>query len=336
MMKKQHYMTKEERYKLEGMLDAKMKKTEIAKILGFSIQTIYNEIERGTYLHTVDWRDIPRYSAAKGQDIFEKRQRNKGRPLKIGHDHEYAEYLDKKMFIERYSPAAALASARKEGFTKSLCVQTIYNYIDKGFFLRMENEHLWEKTKRLPRRKQKEEPKIAHPKLPSIEQRPEWINNRSTLGNYEMDLVVGCKGSSAILLTLTERATREEVIIKLPNRKAATIRKAFDRMERKDRHGFREKFQSLTTDNGSEFMQYEELIKSVFGGTRFDVWYTHSGCPWEKGTNENHNRIIRRFFPKGTDFEKISKKRIADVQNWMNNYPRKSLNWMTPLEASGM
>ena len=96
---------------------------------------------------------------------------------------------------------------------------------------------------------------------------------------------------------------------------------------------FRGKFKSVTFDNGSEFMEYEDLIKSIYGGKRFDVWYTHAGAPYEKGANENHNRMIRRFFPKGTDFGKVSKKRIAEIQNWMNNYPRKILNWMTPLEA---
>ncbi len=332
MTKKQHYMTKEERYKLEGLLEGGTSKTEAAKILGFSVQTIYNEIRRGTYLHTVGWRDVPRYSAAKGQDIFEKNQLNKGRPLKIGHDHAYAEFLDRKMKEERYSPAAALAEARRAGYKTQLSVQTIYNYIDKGFFLRMNNEDLWEKPNRAPRRR-KAEPKVAHKDLPGIEDRPEWIGDRSVLGHWEGDLVVGCKGSSPVLLTLTERVKREEVIEKLPDRKAATVRKAFDRLERHyGKTAFREKFQSVTFDNGSEFMEYEELVKSVFGDKRFDVWYTHAGAPYEKGANENHNRMIRRFFPKGTDFTKVTKKRIAEIQEWMNNYPRKSLGWMTPRE----
>ena len=107
MTKKQHYMTEQERYKLEGLLAGKMKPSEAARVLGFTVQTIYNEIKRGTYMHTVGYKDVPRYSAAKGQDIFEKRQKNKGRPLKIGHDHEYAEFLDKKMKGEIYSSAAA-------------------------------------------------------------------------------------------------------------------------------------------------------------------------------------------------------------------------------------
>ena len=152
-----------------------------------------------------------------------------------------------------------------------------------------------------------------------------------------MDLVVGCKGSSAVLLTLTERMTRRELIFKLPNRKAATIRKQFDKLERKmGRQMFRDVFRTITTDNGSEFLQYDELRRSVFDGKRFEVYYCHSYCAWEKGTNENHNRMIRRWFPKGNDFGKVSHKQIAQVESWMNNYPRQILGWLTPLEAEDM
>ena len=83
-----------------------------------------------------------------------------------------------------------------------------------------------------------------------------------------MDLIVGCRGSKAVLLTLTERRSRQEIIMKLPDRRAETIRRAIDRLERRTPQ-FRQKFRSITTDNGSEFLQYEQLIRSVRGGTRF-------------------------------------------------------------------
>lgn len=148
-----------------------------------------------------------------------------------------------------------------------------------------------------------------------------------------MDLVVGCSGSRPALLTLTERVTREEIIIKLPDRRAVTIRRAIDRLER-TMPNFYQRFKSITTDNGPEFLEYDLLRKSVLGGTRFEVYYCHSYAAWEKGTNENHNRMIRRFFPKGTDFSQISKKRITEVQNWMNGYPRKILDWKCPAELA--
>lgn len=151
-----------------------------------------------------------------------------------------------------------------------------------------------------------------------------------------MDLVVGPQeGSGAVLLTLTERRSRQEMIFKLANRKAASVRAVFNRLERQlGKQQFRETFKSLTTDNGPEFLEYEKLVKSIYGGTRFVVYYCHSYAAWEKGTNEVHNRMIRRWFPKGTDFAKISRQKIAEAQTWMNNYPRKILGWKTPTEAA--
>jgi len=332
MMKKQHYMTAAERFKLEAYLEAGKSVSWIAKIMGFCRQTIYNEIKRGTYLHTVKWWDEKRYSAAKGQMIYQKAQRNKGRPLKIGNDIAYANFLEHKILHDRFSPAAALALARKEGYTTCICVNTFYNYITQGVFYQLTNSDLLEKTTRKPREK-KGRPKIAHKNLPNIAHRPDYINLRMEHGHWEMDLVVGPQASRACLLTLTERVTRAEIIIKLPNRKAATVRRALNRLER-NTPNFREKFKSITTDNGPEFMEYHKLIKSIYGGKRFSVYYCHSYAAWEKGCNENHNRMIRRWFPKGTAFEKVSKAEIAAVQDWMNSYPRKILGWASPAELA--
>lgn len=335
MANKQHYMTYPERVRLEEKLRYKVPKAEIARELGFSLQTIYNEIRRGRYEHEKDGFLQWRYSADRAQDIFEKRQQRKtGRPLKIGHDIDYANFLERKILREHYSPAAALTAARREGFTTSLCVGTVYNYITGGVFLELTDADLLEKPARTPRKKN-EEPKVAHPNLPSIQDRPEGIGRRSERGHWEMDLVVGCSGSKPVLLTLTERVTREEIIMKLPDRRAVTVRRALDRLERgMGKRAFREKFKSITTDNGSEFMEYELLIQSVYSGTRFQVWYCHSYAAWEKGTNENHNRMIRRFFPKGTDFSRVTKKQVAAVQDWMNGYPRKILGWKSPAELA--
>lgn len=333
MMKKQHYMTKDERTKLEALMQAGLPVAQIARQLGFCRQTIYNEIKVGAYLHTcanLAYRDEERYSAQKAQGIHRSRQTAKGRPLKIGNDRAYADFLEDKIIKNKYSPAAALATARKAGYKTSVCTATLYSYIEKGIFLHLSNKHLWEKSKR---KKQGYQPvhRIAHPLLPSITDRPDCINNREEPGHWEMDLVISKTGSKTVLLTLTERTMRRELITKLPDKKAETVRAVFDRLE-SQMPNFREVFKSITTDNGSEFLQYEKLQKSIYGGKRFDVYYCHSYAAWEKGTNENHNRMIRRWYPKGTDFSKISKARIAETQEWMNNYPRKSLRWLTPNE----
>lgn len=324
-------MTHDERQQLEALYNhAKLPVAQIAQKLGFSRQTIYNEIKLGSYVHTHDLYDEVRYSACKAEQLHKFAQTAKGRPLKIGSDYNYADYLENKIIKDRYSPAAALAAARKAGFTTSVCVSTLYSYIEKQVFLKLSNKHLWVKSKKkqhtgVPERR------IAHPQLPSITDRPNYINERSERGHWEMDLVIGKEGKGPVLLTLTERVTRQEMIFKLPNKKAASVRGVFDDLER-TMPKFKEKFRSITTDNGPEFLVLQDLQRSIYGGKRFDIWYCHSYSAWEKGSNENHNRMIRRWFPKGTDFSKVTKKQVAAIQDWMNNYPRRVLGWNTPNE----
>lgn len=340
-MKKQHYMTEKERVRLEAFLRAGKTVAWIAEEMGFCERTIYYEKKRGTYLHTVEkhgfYRDERRYSADKGQDIHRKAMRYRGRERKAAGDPAYLDFLEHKILKERYSPAAALASARRAGFTTTVCVTTLYTYIDSGVFRKLSNIHLLEKVSRKPRKKKDDddEPKIAHKDLPSIEQRPEVIGQRSERGHWEMDLVIGKQKTHACLLTLTERRSRQEMIFKLPNKQAASVRAVFDKLEKRmGKRKFREMFRSITTDNGSEFLEYSKLTRSIYSGPRFEVWYCHPYSAWEKGTNENHNRMIRRFFPKGTDFTKVTPKQVAAVRDWMNNYPRKILGWKTPNEAA--
>jgi IS30 family transposase len=332
MTKGQKIMSWEQRIRLEEKLRYKVPIAQIARELGFSRQTIYNEIKRGRYLHTIDYWDEWRYSAEKGQDIYEKHRRNKGRGLKIGKDRALAAFLEEKMLREKCSPAVALELARREGFKTSICVQTLYNYIDGGLFVELTSDDLLEKPKRKP--KAEEKSRIVHPDLPSIVDRPASIRERLEYGHWEMDLVVGPQeGSGAVLLTLTERRTRQELIFKMPNKRAASVRAVFDKLERTT-PDFYQRFKTITTDNGPEFLEHDLLIKSVLGGRRFTVFYCHSYAAWEKGTNEVHNRMIRRWFPKGTDFAKISQRRIKAVEYWMNNYPRKILGWKTPTEVA--
>lgn len=347
MTKKQHYMTKDERCKLEAYLQTGKKPGWIAKKLGFCRQTIYNEIERGKCDVVRErhgyYYDEKEYSADKGQQVHEYNQTAKGRPLKIGRDRAYADFLERKMLgvqengkvdrRKRYSPAAALELARREGFATSVCVGTLYSYIDKRIFLNLSNKDLWEKG-RVKQKRQKVR-RSPHPLLPSIADRPEIIDQRGELGHKEIDLIVGCEGSKAAVLTITDRKGRAELAYKLPDKRAASVRAVFDRLERKlGKRRFREMFKSITTDNGSEFLEYDLLTRSIYGGKRFEVYYCHSYSAWEKGTNENHNRLMRRFFPKGTDFTKVSQREIQEAVDFLNNYPRKILGWKTPAEAA--
>ena len=297
MAKKQHYMRESERHKLEAYLRAGKGVSWIARELGFCRQTIYNELRRGAYVHTCEWWDEVRYSADKGQQVHKYNQTAKGRPIKLGKDYSYARFLEEKMLgvqkngkIERKkrcSPAVALELARREGFQTTVCVSTLYGYIGAGVFLHISNKDLWEKSKR---KKRGYEPvrRTAHPKLPSIEERPDHINSREEPGHTEADLVVSRAGKKGGLLTVTERTGRYELMEKIPDRKATTVRAAFLRMKRRLPVGM--EIKSITTDNGPEFLEYEEL-RAVAG---CPVFYCHSYAAYEKGTNENHNRMIRR------------------------------------------
>ena len=130
-----HNMTRDERQQLEALRKAKIPVAQIARQLGFCRQTIYNELERGAYIHTCEYWDEVRYSADKGQQVHDENQRNKGPDLKIGTDRAYADFLEKKMLgiqkdgtedkRKRYSPAAALAAARAAAGEYRLRLSTV-------------------------------------------------------------------------------------------------------------------------------------------------------------------------------------------------------------------
>ena len=167
----------------------------------------------------------------------------------------------------------------------------------------------------------------------SIEQRPEEIDEREEFGHWEGDTVYSGKGkrkTTRALLTLTERKTRKEIIIAIPNRKAETVVKALDALERKlGARRFRAIFKSIPFDNGTEFAAAEELERSCVNKRlpRTKVYFCHPYSSWERGTNENTNGMIRRRFPKGTNFAAVTNAQIAQAENWINNYPRKILGY---------
>ncbi len=126
-----------------------------------------------------------------------------------------------------------------------------------------------------------------------------------------------------MLLTLTERKTREEIIIKIKGKKEEYVIKAINGLERKYGKRFYNKFKSITFDNGVEFNDYEGMEKSCLRKTkRTKIYYAHPYCSGERGSNENNNRMIRRWIPKGTIIDEISKEYIQKIEDWINNYPR--------------
>ena len=163
-----------------------------------------------------------------------------------------------------------------------------------------------------------------------IEKRPAEIAERTTFGHWEMDCVEGKKGTKKTMLVLTKRYTRYEIIRIMKDHTAASVIKALNGIERAYGANFSKVFQSITIDNGSEFSDYEGLERSCRrNGTRTKVYYCHPYSAYERGTNENINKMIRRFLPKGTDFRKVTAAYIQRVETWINNYPREILGFET-------
>jgi IS30 family transposase len=158
-----------------------------------------------------------------------------------------------------------------------------------------------------------------------IDERPAEVLTREIPGHWEGDLIVGKKGESAIG-TLVERTTRFLIIVPLKKKDSTTVRKAFEREFKKLPDNLK---LSLTYDNGTEMAQHKTFTKN----SKVKVYFAHPYSPWERPTNENTNGLIRDYFPKGTDFNLISKKQLKEVQNQLNERPRKTLEYESPLNT---
>lgn len=321
------HLSQNDRIKMETMLNSGHKVVEVAEYLHVHRSTIYREIKRGEYTHrNSDYTEETRYSSDLGQKKHDWNAQGKGRNIKIGNDRPLAEYIEGKIIEDKYSPEAALAAAAESGieFTTSISVRTLYRYIDKGIFLKLTNKDLPVKGKRKKHNKRVKVQKRASAGE-SIENRPDEVKDREIFGHWEMDTVKGKQGvTKSCMLVLTERKTRDEIIVKLPDQKAASVVEAIDRLERKWGNMFTKVFRSITVDNGVEFSDYEGLERSVLheGKKRTFAFYCHPYSSWERGSNENNNRLIRRHIPKGEDFDEKQDRDIEYIENWINNYPR--------------
>lgn len=329
--KKGKHLTYEERLKIEILYKTGMKPEKIGQMLGGrSRRTIEREIKRGlvTQLntHLIEYKI---YSADIGQTKHDKLATNKGKALKIGRDFELVEYLEEKIGKERLSPYAALMQMKIENkqFKTSLCVKTIYNYLDMDLFLNISNKDLWIKKKGRKRRYRHIRQSHHNLKARSISERPPDIDKREKIGHWEMDTVVGKPKTKTTLLVLSERKTRYEIVYKMKEKTQKEVIKALNRLERKmGAKQFRKTFKSITCDNGSEFLAMEGIEQSVISNRKRTItYYAHPYSAWERGTNENINKMIRRFIPKGKDIGEYSEKEIKRIEHYINNYPRKIL-----------
>ena len=323
-----------DRLRIEVLMKAGHKPKEIAEILHFHVSTIYRELKRGTYeMLKTDLTTEKGYSPDIAQEYINGVLSAKGPHLKIGSKQKFADRIEEIIISEGYSPAAALAKAAGEGFDFTVCVTTLYSYIDKGVFLNLTLENLPEKRKGKRKHKRKTTQRRASGGE-SIENRPKEVDTRNEFGNWEMDTVIGARGvSKKSLLVLTERKTRKEMIFLLKEHTSAAVVKALDSLERKLGKRFRDIFKTITVDNGSEFADWEGMERSRRSGKkRTKIYYCHPYSSWERGSNENQNRLVRRHIPKGVNFDDRTQKEIDGIAGWINNYPRRIFGYRTAEE----
>lgn len=329
------HFTWTDRVRLETLLMAGHKPKEIAEILHFHVSNIYREKKRGEYIHTLsNLTEEVRYSSDLAQAKANDGKAHMGADLKIGKHYEFSNRVEELIADEKYSPTAAIAQCKKEGIEFTVCVTTLYSYIDKGVFGRVTNKELPTKKNKKKRSYKRVAKRVS--KGESIENRPKEIENREEFGHWEMDTVVGKQGcSKKSLLVLTERKTRKEIIIMLKRHTMEQVTNALDRIEReKGSRLFRMIFKTITVDNGSEFQDYEGMERSKRNKKkkRTKIYYCHPYCSSERGSNENQNKLIRRHIPKGTNFDDKTQGDMKRIEDWMNDYPREILGFRSSNE----
>jgi IS30 family transposase len=338
--RKWEQLEERDRYKIEALFQQGLSPSEIGATLTprRDRRTIEREIARGVTLQRDgELREHMVYLADVGQRRRDDAAANKGRGLKIGRGHDLARYLEKKIGEEKWSPDAAVGAIKTQGleFSVSICTKTVYNMIDRGDFLTLSNKDLPVK-KDGKKRGYKRVRKVAlnNTKGRSIEERPPEVESREEYGHWEMDCVIG--SGRACLLVLTERMSREEIILKLPTKTQVCVKQALDGLERKYRNKFQKKFKSITMDNGSEFLDMKSLETSCLRPRtkRTICYYAHPYSSYERGSNENQNKLIRRFIPKGSNFDKLSTTDIKRIETWMNNYPRRIFGYRTAIQMA--
>lgn len=334
--KKGKHLEYSERQSIERWFNRdKRTKVEIAELLDRTEKTIRNEIKRGLVKNlTTELIEIWVYSADVAQQKYEYYLKAKGPKLKIDNDYELKEYVEKSIKEDKKSPEVIAKEIKKMKFKTKMCARTIRNNIYAGDIYDIKSTDMIYNKEYKDKNKEKRVCEKVPPEK-SIDYRPDEANTREEYGHWEGDLVIGIKKRGAVLFTLTERKTREEIIVKIPGKKAEYVAEALDLIERRYKKIFYTKFKTITFDNGGEFRNWKSLEKSYDNRrktARTQVYYAHPYRSGERGSNENANRLIRRFIPKGIDITPISEEYIQKIEDWINNYPRAMFNYKSTNE----
>jgi transposase, IS30 family len=313
-----------EREEISRLLSQKCSLNNIAKELGRHTSTISREVKAGSSNRYT-------YRAVKAQHRARRnaRKRKLGK-LKLNDNPKLWRYLYKKL-KKKWSPRQITEELEKNyplDMTMRISPEAIYTYLyllPRGALKKELTSCLRQDRKRRHHQSRgiKMERKIED--MLSIEERPKEVENRIIPGHWEGDLIIG-KNNRSALGTLVERTTRTIILVPVKSREAEVVAKSFAKELKKLPQQMK---LSMTYDQGREMAKHK-LFTSITG---VKVYFAHPRSPWERGTNENTNGLIRQFFPKGTDFNKISKYEIKKVQNLLNGRPRQALNFQKPYEV---
>jgi len=164
---------------------------------------------------------------------------------------------------------------------------------------------------------------------PSIEERPEDVDSRKQFGHWEIDTLIGARAKDdPVLLTLVERKTRFEIMLKIDQQDQLKVDQAMSTLYSQLGSQADDIFKTITSDNGSEFAGIYELLTGIT-----DVFFAHPYASHEHGTKENQHKLVRRFIPKGKRIKEISTGTINRIEQWVNNIPRKILDYQTAKEV---
>lgn len=303
---------------------------KIALKMDRDVSTISRELKRGSVQQRNNqMKYYTKYFPDTGSRVYKENRENCGAPSSDIKAWEFLRFAEEKILKEKWSPDAIVGFAKTSPKFKDTyipCTKTIYNLIDEGK-LSVINLDLAMKTRRSTKKKQSRKNKRIFGK--SIEERDPAIDTREEFGHWEIDTVIGKKTKDEALLTLIERKTRKEFIFRLPGKNAPSVEEALKALIETYKGSVPNVFKSITADNGSEFSDLGALGKQE----GIAVYFAHPYSSYERGTNERHNGMIRRFIKKGQPIHSYSDDLLTQVETWMNELPRKILGYQTPNQA---
>lgn len=313
-MEKYNQLTKHERDQLAVLRNRGKSFREIAAVLGRSASTLCRELKRNLSRH---WGYLPHKAeerAVQRKQTGHKRMRLKSHALRLEVE---------RLLMLGWSPELIAGRLSLNPQFPSISYEAIYQwvYTEAPHLIGCLVRH---HPSRWPKGKARRKRKLTIPQRISIQDRPQIINDRLQPGHWETDLLIG-KGVSAVQVSV-ERQTRFTKLKKIHRKTALAFRLALSQsLSSFPSHLKR----SITYDNGSENVEHHILNQQIGSSSYFCEPY-HS---WEKGSVENTNGLIRRFLPKKTNFDTISDTQIQQVETWLNDRPRKCLNFKTPTES---